>query len=214
MKKIYSHIGKNIGSGIPMLIIAGFFLFFVKAFFSGMDEAVQKMFSFIPGVELNYPGLGILLTFPIAYILGLMLKRSFIKKILVGIIKRVPLAGPTIGALIESFSGKMISLPILEIEYPSEGLFEKGWLMDVRPQKVRSADGTEETIVSYTCFLPTSNNPTSGRVVRVFAERIKYVLEGPSNQLLMNIIFFGRVGNDWKRRRFNPDEFPPSGSYD
>lgn len=214
-----NHLRKNISSGLPILIVIGFALWIFKTLFATMDKAIQEIFwSFIGlfisiDIDPGFPTLGIILAiFPIAYLIGLLMRIDIVRKIILGTLQHIPLVGGTTRAIVEVFSGNLGASPIVEIEFPSPGRYQKAWLVDVSLQKVKMLDGSTEEFISYTCFIPTSNNPTSGQNPRLEPHLILYVFDNSSAQLLLHIVTFGKMGNQWNRREFNTEEFYPTES--
>lgn len=179
-----------------------------------MDKAIQEIFwSFIglfisTDIDPELPTLGIILAiFPVAYLIGLLMRINVVRKIVLGALQLIPLMGGTIRAIVEVFSGNLGQSPIVEVEFPSLGRYQMAWLVDVRRQKIKMLDDSTKEIISYKVFIPTSNNPTSGQNPRLNPELILYVMDNPSTQLLLHIVTFGLMGNEWNRREFDPEEF-------
>lgn len=195
MSFLLRHIARNIGSGIPIIILCGFVLWVFDTFFARVDKLIQEGISFFLHFDLYYPSLGIFLVFFLAYLLGLLRKIPWFNKNL------------TVGRFMKFFSRRLQQSPIVEIEL-LPGKYQKGWL-NVTREKRMGTDGTWEDFIAYDVYVPTANNPTSGQIWRVNPEDIKYVLENPGEQLFLYTVAIGRAGNDWKRRWFRPKEFIP-----
>jgi len=213
--RILGFVLKTIGSGATPLVLIGFLLWVFDSFFARMDEAAWRIFSGLLSnfllVNLEHAGLGTVLLLFIAFILGLPFlpgkKRlsdylSFGK--IIGLIaknkfRHMPLVEIHVRTIIERCSdGTLQYLPVLE----------KGFL-DVTRQWITKKDGSKEEFVSYAAFIPTANNPTSGRLQRFQPEAIKFILDNSTGQLFFHIFTFGRAGNTWNRREFDPSEFLP-----
>ena len=113
-------------------------------------------------ISLDIPGLGIILTVILIYILGLLVTNFLGKKIFdIGerVVKRVPIVSmvhTTLKQITDTFTkGSMDAFKgAVYIEYPRKGL----WTMAFISGESKNKDGTP----FYHLFVPTTPNPTSG----------------------------------------------------
>ncbi len=192
---------RTIGDGIMPLVVIGVGLWAFKSFFAQMDIGVQELVSFIPSVDLHYTGVGLVFLFVIAFLFGLIKRIKIFNKSLS--------LGTLVGLFIRGKLLRVLNSPIIEVETIPGVRFDRGWLVDIVREKIRKKDGTTEELISYYCFLPTANNPTSGQIPRIDVKYIRYILERPSSRLFRNVFSFGTSGNNWNRIEFNPDDYPP-----
>lgn len=191
------HIARTVGSGVPILALFGFVLWIFNTFLAGIDGLIQKGFSFFLSFDVSYPGLGILIAFSLAYLIGLLRKIPWLNKVL------------TVNMLFSFLTRRLWKLPIVEVEV-LPGKYQKGWLNVTREQIDRLGDGQWEDMIVYNVYMPTSQNPSSGPVWTMMdPESIKYVMENTGGQLVLFTVTASLAGNEWRRRWFRPKEFIP-----
>ena len=131
----------------------------IKFLFSTLEEMSGPL---LKKIGLDIPGLGILLTVILIYILGLLVTNFLGKKIFdIGerVVKRVPIVSmvyTTLKQITDTFTkGSMDAFKgAVYIEYPRKGL----WTMAFISGESKNKDGTP----FYHLFVPTTPNPTSG----------------------------------------------------
>ena len=126
-------------------------------------ESLEKMSGpILKQFGLDIPGLGIILTIVLIYVLGLIVTNFLGKKIFnIGesIVKRVPIVNmiyTTLKQIIDTFTkGTSDAFEgVVYIQYPRKGL----WTMAFISGESKNKDG----IPYYHLFVPTTPNPTSG----------------------------------------------------
>ena len=131
---------------------------------------LRFLFNFLDGItapllksiEVNIPGLGLLLTLILIYILGLIVTNVVGKRLFSWgekIVTSIPLIKPiysTIKQITGAFSGASVKSfrEVIFIQYPRKGL----WTLAFVTNDSKAEDGSE----FYHLFVPTTPNPTSG----------------------------------------------------
>ena len=148
----------------------------------------------------HIPGLGVILTFIVLFITG-MLAANFVGRYVVGgwesLLDRIPIVRTIYGGA-KNFAEIVFSdsndsfKQVLLIEYPRKGLFSLAFQTSSELGEVQARTGQDVVC----CFVPTTPNPTSGFVIMVPREDIK-VLDMDVDEALKMIISLGVVVPAW-----------------
>jgi len=99
-------------------------------------------------------------------------------------------------------------LPRIEVEWPSPGIYTKGWLRQIKWAEVRNKENqVTSKFIECTCILPSTNNPTSGWSERVELDKIKYELTNSTMDLILHIISFAIYNPKWNYREFDYERY-------
>jgi uncharacterized membrane protein len=134
------------------------------------SDVMQPLFSEWFGQQI--PGLGVALLILVPLIIGVIALRLLGVRALATIqtaFERIPIVGPVFGVarqLISAFGGAETGFrTVVEIEYPSPGLWMLGFLTDV----LEHEDGERMGMV----YVPTAPTPNSGWLAIVPIEKIR-----------------------------------------
>ena len=151
---------------------------------------------------VHIPGLGVILTFIVLFITG-MLAANFVGRYVVGgwesLMDRIPVvrsvysAAKNFAEIVFSDSNESFK-KVLLIEYPRKGLYSLAFQTSSELGEVQSRTG--EDVVC--CFVPTTPNPTSGIVIMVPRRDIT-VLDMDIDEALKMIISLGVVVPTWSK---------------
>jgi len=152
----------------------------------------------------HIPGLGVILTFLVLFITG-MLAANFVGRYVVGgwesLMDRIPVvrsvysAAKNFAEIVFSDSSESFK-KVLLIEYPRKGLYSLAFQTSSELGEVQGRTG--EDIVC--CFVPTTPNPTSGIVIMVPRKDIT-VLDMDVDEALKMIISLGVVVPTWRKEQ-------------
>jgi uncharacterized membrane protein len=159
---------------LPILVT-----YFMLAFlFNKMDRIsqplVQKLLIYLSFTDykIGYvPGLGIVLTLVIVFLIGLFVTNVMGKKLVrLGerVVQKIPLVSSIYGASKQflhavSVSGKDSFSKVVLVEYPRKGLYSVGFV--TCENKGETQRVTKNDVVNV--FMPTTPNPTSGMLIMV-----------------------------------------------
>ena len=210
MKRKFSlNIRNNLKTGLFVLVILGIILWIYNTFFAGVDAVFRGLLYFIPGLSsvASIKGTGIVLAFIALYFIGAIFNIKIVRRVLRNLIKYIPFFGKFIVKTADIVA-EMVSLPLVEVFYPSVEHRENALLRSVRWADEPMKDGTRRDFVECTLIMPTANNPTSGRIVRVEPHVIRNVLGNASGEYMGQVLTFTLSNPVWRRDRlFDPDEF-------
>ncbi|MEJ2258667.1 MAG: DUF502 domain-containing protein [Woeseiaceae bacterium] len=157
----------------------------------------------------HIPGLGIILTFLVLLLTG-MLAANFVGRYIVGgwdaLLDRIPIvrsiySGAKNFAEIVFSDSEHSFKRVLLIEYPRKGLYSLAFQTSSSLGEVQGRTG-EEVVC---CFVPTTPNPTSGFIIIVPSKDIT-VLDMEVDEALKMIISLGVVVPTWRGEQL--DELP------
>ena len=159
MNSLIQKFRSKLFAGLATLLPLYLTFIVIKFLFSTLEEMSGPL---LKKIGLDIPGLGILLTVILIYILGLLVTNFLGKKIFdIGerVVKRVPIVSmvyTTLKQITDTFTkGSMDAFKgAVYIEYPRKGL----WTMAFISGESKNKDGTP----FYHLFVPTTPNPTSG----------------------------------------------------
>jgi uncharacterized membrane protein len=157
----------------------------------------------------HIPGLGIILTFLVLLLTG-MLAANFVGRYIVGgweaLLDRIPIvrsiySGAKNFAEIVFSDSEHSFKRVLLIEYPRKGLYSLAFQTSSSLGEVQGRTG-EEVVC---CFVPTTPNPTSGFIIIVPSKDVT-VLDMEVDEALKMIISLGVVVPTWRGEQL--DELP------
>ena len=159
MNSITQTIRSKLFAGLATLLPLYLTFIVIRFLFESLEKIsgpILKQF------RLDIPGLGIILTIVLIYILGLIVTNFLGKKIFdIGesIVKRVPIVSmiyTTLKQITDTFTKGTTDAfdGVVYIQYPRQGL----WTMAFISGESKNMDG----IPYYHLFVPTTPNPTSG----------------------------------------------------
>ena len=159
MNSLIQNFRSKLFAGLATLLPLYLTFIVIKFLFSTLEEMSGPL---LKKIGLDIPGLGIILTVILIYILGLLVTNFLGKKIFdIGerIVKKVPIVSmvyTTLKQITDTFTkGSMDAFKgAVYIEYPRKGL----WTMAFISGESKNKDG----IPFYHLFVPTTPNPTSG----------------------------------------------------
>ena len=159
MNSITQNFRSKIFAGLAALLPLYLTFFVIKFLFVTLEEMSDPI---LKRFNLDIPGLGIILTVLLIYILGFLVTNFLGRKIFnLGerIVKKVPIVNmiyTTLKQIIDTFTkGSTDAFEgAVYIEYPRHGL----WTMAFISGESKTKDG----VPYYHLFVPTTPNPTSG----------------------------------------------------
>lgn len=159
MNSMTQNFRSKLFAGIATLLPLYLTFFVIKFLFLTLEEMSAPMLTKL-GVEI--PGLGIILTVVLIFILGVLVTNFLGRKIFnLGerIVKKVPIVNmiyTTLKQITDTFTKGTTEAfeGAVYIEYPREGL----WTMAF----ISGESKTKEGVPYYHLFVPTTPNPTSG----------------------------------------------------
>lgn len=171
--KIKTNFKNNLLSGLILTIPLFITIIVLRAIFNFFDRlvlpVVQKYF------DINIPGLGIVISLLLIYIIGMITKNYFAKKTIERgekILVRIPIAKTvysSVKQILMTISGpdKNSFKKVLLVEYPRKGIFSIGFLNGEMYYQAEN-----KTLLSV--LVITSVNPTSGFLILVPPEEAKF----------------------------------------
>tara|TARA_Y100001970_G_C14226333_1_gene855915 strand:+ start:550 stop:1143 length:594 start_codon:yes stop_codon:yes gene_type:complete len=159
MNRIIQKFRSKLFAGLATLLPLYLTFVVIKFLFTKLEEMSGPI---LKKINLDIPGLGIILTVLLVYILGLLVTNFLGKKIFdIGerLVKKVPIVNmiyTTLKQITDTFTkGSMDAFKgAVYIEYPRKGL----WTMAFISGESINKDG----VSFYHLFVPTTPNPTSG----------------------------------------------------
>ena len=159
MNSITQNFRSKIFAGLAALLPLYLTFFVIKFLFVTLEEMSDPI---LKRFNLDIPGLGIILTVLLIYILGFLVTNFLGRKIFnIGerIVKKVPIVNmiyTTLKQITETFTkGSTDAFEgAVYIQYPRQGL----WTMAF----ISGESKTKEGVPYYHLFVPTTPNPTSG----------------------------------------------------
>ncbi len=168
-KFLYHHLKHKMGAGLLVVIPLGITLFILRFLFNLADGVlapyIKRIGTLIFGDIWYIPGLGMILGVVVIYCAGILATNVLGRKLVTywdNQISRIPLVKSIYVAskqIIEVFSrrGRSSFQRAVYVDFPKEGSYSIAFI-------------TNETLTKsgkryFTCFIPTSPNPTSGYVL-------------------------------------------------
>jgi len=191
-------------AGLLIWVPLGVTIILIKIMVDLMDQTLLLLpFAYRPETLLGFriPGLGILLTFIVLLITGI-LAANFLGRKLVSFwesaLKRIPLVR-TIYSAAKQFAEIVFTdnaqsfNRVMLIEYPRKGLYSLCFQTSSNLGEVQAKTGEDVVCV----FVPTTPNPTSGLILMVpKADVIELDME--IEQALQMVVSLGVVVPEWK----------------
>ena len=154
-----SHFRRRIFTGLLAIVPVALTFYILKVVFTLLDNLTSPIFK---RMDIYIPGLGILLTLLLVYLLGIFVTNVLGKRFLHWIetlIKNIPLVNTiynTIKQIIQAFTGTAEKKfqSVVFIEYPRKDLWTLAF--------VTGESKNEKDVEFYHLFVPTTPNPTSG----------------------------------------------------
>ena len=159
MDSITQNFKSKLFAGIAILLPLYLTFIVIKILFISLEEISEPLLN---KLGLDIPGLGIILTIILIYILGLLMTNFLGRKIFnlgENIVKKVPIVNiiyTTLKQITDTFTKDSNDTfkGAIYIQYPRRGL----WTMAFISGESESKEG----IAYYHVFVPTTPNPTSG----------------------------------------------------
>ncbi len=164
-----NHLKNKLGAGLLVVIPVGITIFILRFLFNLADGVlapyIKRVGSFFFGEGHYIPGLGMITGLVVLYFAGL-LATNVLGKRMVSVwdrmLSRIPLVRSIYTSskqLLEVFSksGRSSFRQSVYVDFPKEGSYSIAFITNM----VQSRSGK----TYYTCFIPTSPNPTSGYVL-------------------------------------------------
>jgi|SaaInlV_100m_DNA_6_1039743.scaffolds.fasta_scaffold00100_20 uncharacterized membrane protein len=156
---MWQHMKRTIFAGLLSVVPLVLTISILRFLFNFLDGITAPL---LKSIEVNIPGLGLLLTLILIYILGLIVTNVVGKRLFSWgekIVTSIPLIKPiysTIKQITGAFSGASVKSfrEVIFIQYPRKGL----WTLAFVTNDSKAEDGSE----FYHLFVPTTPNPTSG----------------------------------------------------
>lgn len=194
-------------AGILVWLPLGVTFFIVRFLISLMDKTLV----FIPQqyhpenvLGIGIPGLGVILTFILLLITGVLTANFVGRAFLNGwesLLDRIPVARSIYSAaknfaeIVFSDSGNAFS-KVLLVEYPRKGIFTITFQTATEIGEVQARTG--EDVVA--CFVPTTPNPTSGFII-VVPKRDTIELDMEVDEAVKLIMSLGVVVPKWSKEQ-------------
>lgn len=170
------HLKNKLIAGLLVIIPFGITLFILKFLFGLADGVLAPMIrqglTRLFGGDFYLPGFGVITGLAVLYLTGVLVSNVFGKSILAGLDSlsmRIPVVRSVYvfsKQLIQFFSrgGQESFRRAVYVEFPKEGSYSIAFVTNT----VMSTSGRKY----YTCFIPTSPNPTSGYVLILEEDRV------------------------------------------
>ena len=154
-----SHFRRIIFTGLLAIVPVALTFYILKVVFTVLDNLTSPIFK---RMDIYIPGLGILLTLLLVYLLGIFVTNVLGKRFLhwlETLIKNIPLINTiynTIKQITQAFTGTAEKKfqSVVYIEYPRKDLWTLAF--------VTGESKNEKDVEYYHLFVPTTPNPTSG----------------------------------------------------
>lgn len=154
-----SHFKRIIFTGLLAIVPVALTFYILKVVFTVLDNLTSPIFK---RMDIYIPGLGILLTLLLVYLLGIFVTNVLGKRFLhwlETLIKNIPLVNTiykTIKQIIQAFTGTAEKKfqSVVFIEYPRKDLWTLAF--------VTGESKNDKDVEFYHLFVPTTPNPTSG----------------------------------------------------
>ena len=154
-----SHFRRRIFTGLLAIVPVALTFYILKVVFTLLDNLTSPIFK---RMDIYIPGLGILLTLLLVYLLGIFVTNVLGKRFLhwlETLIKNIPLVNTiykTIKQIIQAFTGTSEKKfqSVVFIEYPRKDLWTLAF--------VTGESKNDKDVEFYHLFVPTTPNPTSG----------------------------------------------------
>ena len=161
MNSITQTFRSKLFAGIATLLPLYLTFIVIKFLFVTLEEISDPL---LKRFDIDIPGLGIILTVSLIYLLGLVVTNFLGRKIFnIGenFVKRVPIVNmiyTTLKQITETFSSADTAYQkVVLIEYPRKGIYAIGFMTGETKGELKDRKGEMVNV-----FVPTTPNPTSG----------------------------------------------------
>ncbi|MBE0595869.1 MAG: DUF502 domain-containing protein [Desulfuromonadales bacterium] len=196
---LINHLRKKLAAGLLLVIPLGITLFILRFLFNLADGVlapfIRRVAAFFFGEGFYIPGLGMITGLIVVYLFGILATNVFGRQIVSywdRLLTRIPLVKTIYVSskqLMEVLSrrGRSSFRRAVYVDFPKEGSYSVAFI-------------TNETVTAsgkryYTCFIPTSPNPTSGFVL-ILAEDQVYPASFSVEEAMKIIMSGGMVAPD------------------
>ena len=157
------------------------------------------------------PGVGIILSFILLLVTGVLVRNLFGGRIVAGfedLVRRIPVIGAGYGGA-KTFSETVLTdkgksfKQVVMVEFPRKGIFSVGFITSEELEEVQAK--TEQDVVCV--FVPTTPNPTTGFIVLVPREEVVR-LDMTVDEAVKMLLTLGVVVPKWKNKPVAADLAP------
>ncbi len=157
------------------------------------------------------PGVGIILSFILLLVTGVLVRNLFGGRIVAGfedLVRRIPVIGAVYGGA-KTFSETVLTdkgksfKQVVMVEFPRKGVFSVGFITSEELEEVQAK--TEQDVVCV--FVPTTPNPTTGFIVLVPREEVVR-LDMTVDEAVKMLLTLGVVVPKWKNKPVAADLAP------
>jgi uncharacterized membrane protein len=163
------------------------------------------------------PGVGIILSFLLLLLTGLLVRNLFGGQLVEGfenLVRRIPVIGAVYGGA-KTFSETVLTdkgrsfKQVVMVEFPRPGAWSIGFLMSENIAEIRARTGADLVNV----FVPTTPNPTTGFLIAVARREVQFMDMSVDDAFKM-IFTLGVIAPDWppkalERADLAPQQPPP-----
>ena len=158
------------------------------------------------------PGVGIILSFLLLLLTGLLVRNLFGGQLVEGfenLVRRIPVIGAVYGGA-KTFSETVLTdkgrsfKQVVMVEFPRPGAWSIGFLMSENIAEIRTRTGTDLVNV----FVPTTPNPTTGFLVAV-ARREVHFMDMSVDDAFKMIFTLGVIAPDWQPKAADRADLAP-----
>jgi uncharacterized membrane protein len=194
-------------AGLLVWIPLGVTIFILRVLIGFMDKSLRFVpKAYLPETWLGFaiPGLGIILTFLVVLITGLLVA-NIVGRSMVGfwesLLERIPIvrtvysAAKNFAEIVFSESNQSFK-KVLLIEYPRKGIYSLAFQTATDLGEVQARTG-EDVVCT---FLPTTPNPTSGYII-IVPKKDVIELDMEIDEAFKMIVSLGVVVPSWKKDR-------------
>jgi uncharacterized membrane protein len=164
------------------------------------------------------PGVGIILSFILLLVTGIVVRNLFGRQIVEGfenLVRRIPVIGAVYGGA-KTFSETVLTdkgksfKQVVMVEFPRPGAWSIGFLMSEDVAEIRSRTGVVDLV---NVFVPTTPNPTTGFLIAVDRREVHFMDMSVDDAFKM-IFTLGVITPDWRpkgasRPNLAPQQPPP-----
>lgn len=190
MKKIAQLIRKRFITGLLIILPIAITIWVIYRIFTSLDSILGKTINNV--FEINIPGLGLLATLAIIFLVGMVADNLIGRKITQlteKLFKSLPIVKTIYTPLrdiLKNFSGNKTNnfKKVVFVNFPMEGSSSLGFITN----ESVTINGQEKVAI----FIPTTPNPTNGFLVYLSPD--KYIeLDMPVDEALKTIISLGAI---------------------
>jgi uncharacterized membrane protein len=158
------------------------------------------------------PGVGIILSFLLLVVTGLVVRNLFGSQLVEGfenLVRRIPVIGAVYGGA-KTFSETVLTdkgrsfKQVVMVEFPRPGAWSIGFLMSENIAEIRSRTGADLVNV----FVPTTPNPTTGFLIAVDRREVHFMDMSVDDAFKM-IFTLGVIAPDWQPRAGGRSDLAP-----